>query len=141
MRLVRSAEETRLTGFVLAGDTSAQAWITTLLKDELPAQAYGRLLLLPGAKPPVAVQSRGKPVCSCLNVSDSAIDAHLESLNHSDSAPSTDEARLTSLQAALKCGTSCGSCLPELKRRVRASHSAPAPAAPPHRIIPIRQSA
>jgi assimilatory nitrate reductase catalytic subunit len=39
----------QLAGFVLAGDTSAQAWIKTLLQDELPAQAYGRLLLLPGA--------------------------------------------------------------------------------------------
>jgi assimilatory nitrate reductase catalytic subunit len=43
----------------------------------LAAQAYGRLLLLPGAKPPVAVQSRGKPVCTCFNVSDMAIDEHL----------------------------------------------------------------
>jgi hypothetical protein len=58
---------------VLAGDTSAQAWIKTLLQDELPAQAYGRLLLLPGAKAPVAVQSRGKLVCTCFNVSDMAM--------------------------------------------------------------------
>ncbi|MDB5930425.1 MAG: assimilatory nitrate reductase alpha subunit apoprotein, partial [Polaromonas sp.] len=54
VRLARTHEQAELTGFVLAGDTSAQAWITTLLRDELPAQAYGRLLLLPGAKPPVA---------------------------------------------------------------------------------------
>ena len=49
MRLVRHGAETRLEGFVLAGDTSAEAWIKTLLQDELPAQAYGRLLLVPGA--------------------------------------------------------------------------------------------
>jgi assimilatory nitrate reductase catalytic subunit len=141
VRLVRTAEQAQLTGFVLAGDTSAQAWITTLLKDELPAQAYGRLLLLPGAKPPVAVQSRGKPVCSCFNVSDVAIDEHLQSISPESDAARSDEARLTSLQQALKCGTNCGSCVPELKRRVRASHSdAPAQAAPA-RIIPIRQIA
>jgi len=132
VRLVRQGDAAALTGFVLAGDTSAQGWIGTLLKDELPAQAYGRLLLLPGAKPPVAVQSRGKPVCSCFNVSDSAIDAHLAALApQAGAARPSDEARLASLQASLKCGTNCGSCLPELKRRVRA-----APV-----VIPIRQAA
>ena len=34
------------------------------------------------------------------------------------------EARLSTLQADLKCGTNCGSCLPELKRLVRASQPA-----------------
>jgi nitrite reductase (NADH) large subunit len=34
---------------------------------------YGRLLLSPGAKAPVAVRARGKLVCSCLNVTDAAI--------------------------------------------------------------------
>jgi assimilatory nitrate reductase catalytic subunit len=33
----------------------------------------------------------------------------------------TPDERLASLQSALKCGTNCGSCLPELKRMVRAS--------------------
>jgi assimilatory nitrate reductase catalytic subunit len=146
MRLVRSADgQAALTGFVLAGDTSAQAWITTLLKDELPAQAYGRLLLLPGAKPPVAVQSRGKPVCTCFNVSDIAIAAHLQSLQRDGDAIdrlSSDEARLSSLQAALKCGTNCGSCVPELKRRVRSARAAEAPVPPVARpVIPIRQIA
>ena len=102
--------------FLLAGDTSAEAWIKTLLQDELPAQAYGRLLLVPGAKAPVAVRSRGQQICTCLNVTDAAIDAHL-----GDCAGSEDE-RFASLQASLKCGTSCGSCVPELRRMVRDTH-------------------
>ena len=116
VQLKRRGEKAELTGFVLAGDTSAQAWIKTLLQDELPAQSYGRLLLLPGAKPPVAVQSRGKLVCSCFNVTDSAIDAQLAAIT-----AGTDEERFSSLQAALKCGTNCGSCVPEVKRLLRAS--------------------
>jgi assimilatory nitrate reductase catalytic subunit len=136
IRLARTHEEAELTGFVLAGDTSAQAWITTLLRDELPAQAYGRLLLLPGAKAPVAVQSRGKVVCSCLNVTDTAIDHHLA---QGAADQDTDEARLASLQAALKCGTSCGSCVPELKRRLRSARGDTA--APARTVIPIRQVA
>ncbi|MDB5743811.1 MAG: assimilatory nitrate reductase alpha subunit apoprotein [Polaromonas sp.] len=143
VRLARTHERAELTGFVLAGDTSAQAWITTLLKDELPAQAYGRLLLLPGAKPPVAVQSRGQLVCSCLNVTDSAIDDHLARLGPGLGPADSDEARLASLQAALKCGTNCGSCIPELKRRLRSARTAMATALPaaPRAVIPIKQVA
>ncbi len=124
VRLVRNGDHAELAGFVLAGDTSAEAWIKTLLLDELPAQAYGRLLLLPGAKAPVAVQSRGKLVCSCLNVTDAAIDNYLSALPRGagdTGGMNTDEARLASLQKALKCGTNCGSCIPELKRKVRAA--------------------
>lgn len=119
MRLVRQGDEARLEGFVLAGDTSAQAWVKALLQDELPAQAYGRLLLLPGGKAPVAVldaaKVRGRQVCTCFNVSDTAINDHLAR------GVGGEQARLDALQASLKCGTNCGSCVPELKRMVRAA--------------------
>ncbi|MEO6322743.1 MAG: molybdopterin-dependent oxidoreductase [Polaromonas sp.] len=143
VRLTRHGDEAELTGFVLAGDTSAESWIATLLKEELPAQAYGRLLLLPGAKPPVAVQSRGKPVCSCFNVSDIAIDEYLNRFSQGAGAASaTDEERLASLQDRLKCGTNCGSCIPELKRRVRSAHGEVADkTAPARTVIPIKQQA
>jgi assimilatory nitrate reductase catalytic subunit len=114
MRLVRHGGEARLEGFVLAGDTSAQAWIKTLLQEELPAQAYGRLLLVPGARAPVAVRSRGKLVCNCFNVTESAINAQLAS------SRGRPEERLAQLQAQLQCGTNCGSCISELKRLVHA---------------------
>jgi assimilatory nitrate reductase catalytic subunit len=114
MRLARQGNETRLEAFLLAGDTSAEAWIRTLLQDELPAQDYGRQLLAPGATPPVAVQARGRQVCTCFNVSDGAISEHLAR------CPGDDTQRLASLQDRLKCGTNCGSCVPELKRMVRA---------------------
>ena len=54
-------------------------------------------------------------VCSCFGVAAPAIVAHLATC-----AGSVQE-RLASLQAALRCGTNCGSCVPELKRMVRAS--------------------
>ena len=139
IRLAHTHQEAELTGFVLAGDISAQAWITTLLRDELPAQAYGRLLLLPGAKAPVAVQSRGQVVCSCLNVTDTAIDHQLALMTQGTDVSDTDDTRLASLQDSLKCGTRCGSCVPELRRRLRAARSDPA--TPPRGVIPIRQLA
>ena len=137
-----------LTGFVLAGDTRAEAWIKTLLEGELPAQAYGRLLLLPGAKAPVAVQARGKVVCTCFNVADTTIDAHLAELvagtvgtGNGAGFLGSDEDRLASLQGALQCGTNCGSCLPELKRRVRLARPAGIAATSERLVIPIHHVA
>ncbi len=113
MRLAQLGEKTQLEGFVLAGDISAEVWIKPLLQDELPAQAYGRLLLLPGARAPVAVQSRGRQVCTCFNVAEPEIATALQTCQGSP------EQQLAQLQDSLKCGTNCGSCIPELKRLVR----------------------
>ena len=113
MRVVPNGNDTRLEGFLLAGDISAEAWVKPLLQDELPAQAYGRLLLIPGAKAPVAVASHGAQVCSCFDVSERQIDDALQSI------AGTPDAQLLALQERLKCGTNCGSCLPELRRMVQ----------------------
>ncbi|HET9645069.1 MAG TPA: molybdopterin dinucleotide binding domain-containing protein, partial [Burkholderiaceae bacterium] len=113
MRLRTRGADTHLEAFLLAGDVSAEGWIKALLQQQLPAQAYGRMLLLPSAKAPVAVTLRGKQVCSCFDVSEPQI---RESLSRCDGG---GEQRLAQLQQQLKCGTNCGSCLPELKRMVR----------------------
>ncbi len=114
-KLVQTATQVELQGLLLGGDTSAEAWVKTVLQDGLPAQTYGRLLLAPGMKPPVAVQAKGKQVCTCFNVSESAIQQHLMT------CAGSDKERLASLQGALRCGTNCGSCVPELQRMVRAA--------------------
>lgn len=121
-RLVREGESTRLEAFVLAGDTRAEVWIKPLLQDELPAAAYGRLLLMPGARAPVALVAKGRQVCTCFNVTEDAIQARLQTCTGSE------EQRLAALQERLQCGTNCGSCVPELKRLVRASVPALQPA-------------
>jgi assimilatory nitrate reductase catalytic subunit len=113
MKLVPEAGATRLEAFLLAGDTSAEAWVRPLLQDRLPAQAYGRALLQAGAKPPVALAAKGRQVCSCFDVPESRI---VETLASCSGAP---DAQLAQLQERLKCGTNCGSCIPELKRIVR----------------------
>ena len=113
-RLVRSPQsKVELQGFILAGDTRAQAWITTLLQDQLDASAYGLLLLAPGAKAPVAIQSKGNQVCACYNVTEQQITAQLQD------CPGNEADRLAQLQTALKCGTNCGSCMPQLEKMVR----------------------
>ena len=82
--------------------------------------ALPRLLLLPGAKPPVAVQSRGKQICTCFNVTDFAIPKRLVTCQGNETE------RLAALQDSLKCGTNCGSCLPQLQRMVRTTMAVPA---------------
>lgn len=115
IRVRREGNALRVEGLLLAGDTSAEAWLKTLLLQELDATAYGRLLLAPGAKAPVALEKKGRQVCSCFGVEESAIAGHLAR------NAGTPEQRLASLQETLRCGTNCGSCVPELKRLVRIS--------------------
>jgi assimilatory nitrate reductase catalytic subunit len=116
-RLVRghggAPDDITLDAFLLAGDASAEGWIKTLLQDELPAGAYGRLLLMPGAVAPVALAPKSPQVCTCFNVSEGAIRAELPRCG------GQDDQRLAELQGALKCGTNCGSCIPELRRLVK----------------------
>ena len=115
-RLQRQADgRTTLDALLLAGNGSAGGWLRTLLQEELPVQTYGRLLLLPTQQPPVAVAARGKRVCVCLNVTDTDI---TERLGQCQGSPAE---RLAQLQGALRCGTQCGSCVPELKRMVQAA--------------------
>ena len=113
-RLQRSGDDITLEAFLLAGDTSAEGWIKTLLQEQLPAGRYGRLLLMPGAVAPVAVVAKSPQVCTCFNVSEDAIRAELPRCG------GLDDQRLAQLQGALKCGTNCGSCIPELRRLVKA---------------------
>ncbi|MDP3132113.1 MAG: molybdopterin dinucleotide binding domain-containing protein, partial [Burkholderiaceae bacterium] len=113
-RLVKQGDTSTLDGFLLAGDTRAEVWIKPLLEDERPASAYGRQLLMPGARAPVAVVAKSRQVCTCFNISESAIQDQLQRCE------GTEDERLASLQGSLQCGTHCGSCLPELRRLVRA---------------------
>ncbi len=118
-RLVETNTQTVLDAVLLAGDVSAQGWITTLLKESLPAHSYGRALLIPGAVPPVPVVSRGQQVCACFNVTEVAVESHLKTCTGEPSG------WLATLQSTLKCGTNCGSCVPQLQRMVRQHASSP----------------
>ncbi len=118
MRLLRSGQDATLQGFLLAGDISAQKWVSDLLVSGQPAQRYGRALLAPGSTPPVDMAPSGKVVCTCFNVTDRAINTCLATCTGSD------KQRLASLQDKLHCGTNCGSCVPQLQRMVRQGEAA-----------------
>ena len=118
VRLRRAGDDRRLDAFLLAGDARAEAWLKPLLQDERPVQAYGRQLLQAGPHPPLPTPVRGRQVCTCFNISADQIEATLAT------CAGDDADRLQQLQDALKCGTNCGSCVPELKRLVAAGVTA-----------------
>ncbi len=127
VRLRRQGADAYVTGVLLAGDTRAESWIRALLQEQLPAQAFGRQLLSFQPTPPQGIAPRGKIVCNCFGVSESAIHAQLERTSGSEAQ------RLAALQSELKCGTNCGSCVPELQRMLR-SHPATTAARPTERL-------
>ena len=96
-----------ITGARLSGETAARDWLKNLIADAAPAMDVRNWLLAPVDQPPDGQGGRGRIVCNCLNVAETDIQAAL-----------AGGADLDSLQNMLKCGTECGSCVPELKRMV-----------------------
>ena len=112
-RAMRLHADGSLQAFVLAGDAAAQAWVLQLLQQGQSAAPFGRALLAASHQPPPSVAPRTRQVCACHDVPEDAIVAEVRA--------SVGDAgqRLQQLQAQLRCGTECGSCLPALKLLVQ----------------------
>lgn len=101
-------EEGQVTGVRLIGETLAADWLKQVMQQGKFTDELRKWTLAPLSTPPTGQKSRGKIVCSCLDVSENEI---IEAYQAG--------ADLPTLQAKLKCGTNCGSCVPELKRLVK----------------------
>lgn len=108
----------KLAAVSLSGDTSAEGWLKEYLEGEQPVAALGRLLLMPSSKAPLGFKTRGRIVCNCLNVAETEIKDVLAKQGAGNGG--RPDAALAMLQQQLKCGTSCGSCVPELKQIILA---------------------
>jgi assimilatory nitrate reductase catalytic subunit len=97
----------------LTGETAAFDWLRDLVVDGAEAASLRAWMLAPVARPPAAGAGRGRIVCNCFNVAEPEIVAAIAA-----------GADLAALQGALKCGTECGSCVPELKRLIAANRVA-----------------
>ncbi len=91
----------------LSGEIAAQQWLKDIMAEQSDITLLRPWLLAPVTTPPTGIKQRGKIVCNCLDVSEEEIKTAL-----------TQGLDLPGLQEALKCGTQCGSCLPELKQLV-----------------------
>ena len=107
-------EDDRLAGALLCNETRATDWLLDLIARGGSTQDLRKWLFAPLAVPPTSGPARGRIVCNCFDVSENEIRADL--------AAGLD---LAALQKKSKCGTNCGSCLPEL-RRIAATAEAPA---------------
>ncbi|MHB1352544.1 MAG: (2Fe-2S)-binding protein, partial [Thiobacillus sp.] len=99
----------------LTGETAAFAWLREVAVEGVDAQAIRAWVLAPVAHPPAGGPVRGRVICNCFDVAEAEIVA---------AAAAGAGADLGALQSALKCGTECGSCLPELKRLLAAGRAA-----------------
>jgi assimilatory nitrate reductase catalytic subunit len=97
----------------LTGETAAFEWLRDAIVEEADAASLRAWMLAPVARPPAGGKGRGRIVCNCLNVAEPDIVAAI-----------TAGADLAALQATLKCGTECGSCVPELKRLLAGNRAA-----------------
>ncbi len=95
----------QLLGVRLTGETAARDWLKEVIAQGADAQSLRPWLLAPLSAPPAGQPHRGRIVCNCLNISEQEILHQVK--NGLDAA---------TIQEKLKCGTQCGSCLPELKR-------------------------
>jgi assimilatory nitrate reductase catalytic subunit len=93
----------------LSGDIGAEAWLRGLWEGATPVGELRRYLSLPVDAPPGTPGPRGRTVCNCFDVAESDINTFLG-----------ESRSLQALQASLKCGTNCGSCMPELRRMAAA---------------------
>ena len=96
-----------VTGVRLVGETLAADWLKDVMTTGEFNPELRRWALAPLNAPPAGQRSRGKIVCNCLDVAENDI---IDTIQLG--------ADLITLQNKLKCGTECGSCVPELKRLV-----------------------
>ncbi|TCT04071.1 nitrate reductase [Paralcaligenes ureilyticus] len=92
-----------LGAFLLTGDTRAEAALLQWANDE-NAPDNVILVLMGRTKPPV----RAAIICACENISEAAISQAIQA------GKSLEE-----IQASLKCGTGCGSCVPQMRRMIQ----------------------
>jgi assimilatory nitrate reductase catalytic subunit len=97
-----------VTGVRLMGETLAAEWLKEVMTAGTFTDELRRWALAPLSAPPSGQVGRGKIICSCLDVSQNEIIENIEL-----------GADLITLQNKLRCGTECGSCVPELKRLVQ----------------------
>ena len=94
------------------GAIESGEWLREWLLAERPVAEIRRLLLSPATHAPSGFVLAGRVVCQCFNVTEDTI---ISALGEIAGEP---KARCTAVQEQLKCGSNCGSCLPELRQLV-----------------------
>ncbi len=113
LRLLNISGDT-LSAVLLTGNAQACAaavWLHPLWQQGASVKALGSGLLKPSATVPQGAPIASPTVCSCIGVNQATIEASIAA------APQGCEL-LPHLQSTLKCGTQCGSCMPQIKQMI-----------------------
>ncbi|MFZ6800987.1 molybdopterin-dependent oxidoreductase [Undibacterium sp. Di24W] len=105
-----------LQAIALAGDISAEHWLRVLIDDQTSIQQTKSLLLNEAPPTQDVNMVRDKIICTCLNVGERQIQSEIKKLNEHFSDTKKDV--LQHLKQRLRCGTNCGSCVPEIKQMI-----------------------
>jgi assimilatory nitrate reductase catalytic subunit len=98
-------EADQLVAVRFENELQSAGWVQEAMLSGSQGQELRVALFAPLSARPGGFAPRGRVVCSCLDVAEQPIRQMLER-----------GSTLSEVQAKLKCGTSCGSCVPELKR-------------------------
>jgi assimilatory nitrate reductase catalytic subunit len=98
----------------LSGEVAGEPWLREWLTAGHDVSTLRTALMMSSAQAPAAFRSRGRIVCSCHGVAQADIESFVAS------AEGADAAILARLRDELRCGTGCGSCVPELKQLIAA---------------------
>ena len=112
LRLLNIAGD-NVAGVLLTGNAqacAAAAWLQPLWQQSASVKALGSSLLKPSTTVPQGAPTASPTVCSCVGVSQAEIEAGIVA------APAGEV--LPYLHTTLKCGTQCGSCVPQLKQMI-----------------------
>lgn len=110
----------------LAGNIESEGWLRNYFDQQLDVMPLRSFLLAPASQPPGVQTEAVRMVCNCVGVSEQAIQAGIAiaCAKSPGSNLCADENQLLSgLQGSLKCGTQCGSCVPEIRKLIRAQAS------------------
>ena len=102
-------------GMVLAGDTSAELWLRALFSQQTIISRSKQLLV----QEPAAAHKKeaaNKIVCTCMSVTEHQITTEIGRSTGRIDIAKTDV--LHHLKQRLQCGTTCGSCVPEIKQLI-----------------------
>jgi assimilatory nitrate reductase catalytic subunit len=101
-------ENKQVTGVRLIGEILAAEWLREVMTQGEFTEQLRRWALAPLSAPPTGNGSRGKIICNCVDVAENTIIDNI-----------ARGADLITLKNKLKCGTECGSCVPELNRLIK----------------------
>lgn len=95
----------RLGAVRLLGDAAGTDWLLETLAAGREVDVLGFRILWPCREAPAGAASRGRILCTCMDVAESQV---VEAVAAGQDAEA--------IRASLRCGTGCGSCVPAVKR-------------------------